>query len=497
MNLDQLILEKSITEIQEALMNKLFTCEDLVRYYMSRIEQHSDYHAVICINEKAIAIAKEQDLRIQAGADMGTLFGTVVLLKDNIATMDMPTTVGADALRDMTATRDAFVVEKLKQADAIIIGKANLSEWANFMSEPSSNGFSVVGGPTKNAYGDYDAGGSSSGSAVGVSLNLATVSIGSETCGSLIYPASMNGIVTLKPTVGLLSRDLVMPITEAQDTLGPMGRCVEDVWSVFQVALAYDQHDPKAGAVLDFDQSTFDEPLSEDYFKGKRIGLLKEASKRHEQLTSELMALGATIIELDIDQEKVGIDMMPVLRYGIKEDVKTFLNSSAINCNMTCLEDVVAFNKINPEKSMPYGQKHFEDALGEAITKEAYEKKVESNYKISSDIIDGNMKQYNLDVMVSFVTDLAYIYATARYPAVIVPGGYTQDEEDNNHADNGSDNQANNQNPSRDGAECHSQYGEPYGVTFVGTYLDDAKLLRYAYAYEKGTKHRKMPSTII
>jgi len=464
MQLDQLILEKSIAEIQEALMNKDLSCRDLVRYYIDRIKQFAEYHAVICVNEKALDVAIAQDQGIANGDVMGPLFGVVVLLKDNIATIDMPTTAGAEVLRNMMSSRDAFVVQQLRNADAIIIGKANLSEWANFMSEPSSNGFSVVGGQTKNAYGDYDAGGSSSGSAVGVSLNLATVSIGSETCGSLIYPASMNGVVTIKPTVGLLSRDLVVPITEAQDTLGPMGRTVEDVWTVFQVALAYDQNDPKAQACLELNPSEFEGPLREDYFIGKRIGLLKEDSDRYRQLYKEFEILGATIIELSIDQEKLGIDMMPVLQYGIVEDVKSFLNHPSILTDVKRLEEVVGFNRLNPEKHMPYGQKHFEDALALKISKAQYEMLAQKNYNIASHTIDDTMKELKLDVMVSFVTDLCYVYATARYPAVIVPGGYIEN-------------------------------GKPYGITFVGSYLDDVKLLRYAYAYEKSTKHRKMPST--
>jgi len=482
--IDELIVEKTISDIQKALLRKELTCLEVVRFYLDRHDRLKEYNTVININPAIEETARQLDEKLSKIIDqaanafneeeqmpkrlvdvrnkIGHLFGTVVLLKDNIAVANMPTTAGALVINDLRTTRDAFYVKQLKKEGVLILGKTNLSEWANFMSEPSSNGFSVVGGQTKNSFGEFDAGGSSSGSAVSASLNLTMVSVGSETCGSLVYPASQNAIVTLKPTVGLISRDLVIPITEAQDTLGPMGRCVADVWELMKVSVEYDPNDPQGKSALDFDRLEFEKPLDLTYLNGKKIGFLKQESERASSLRHELKSLGATIVDIDIDQEHMGIDMMSVLNYGIKEDVKSFFNHKDVVSPVKSLEEVVTYNKKNSKVHMPFGQKLFEDALKDVMEYEEYVNLVNNNERITRMAIDNCLAEHNLTALVSFSNDLSMVYAAARYPAVTVPAGY-------------------------------KLKGEPYGVTFVGSYNDDAKLLRIAYAYEKGTLHRKNP----
>lgn len=372
---------------------------------------------------------------------------------------------GSYALKDLTTNRDAFIVTQLKNADAIILGKANLSEWSNFMSMPSSNGFSVLGGQTKNAYGKFDVGGSSSGSSVSASLNFATVTIGSETSGSLIYPAGQNSVVALKPTVGLLSRDLIVPISEAQDTAGIIGKTTKDVLDVFSVILAFDKNDPQANHIKSFNQKSLDTSLDSHYLKGKRLGIIKEDSKRYKLIKKELESLGAEVVNIDFGEKIPEIDMMSVLNYGIVVDVKTFLNHPDVNTSFKSLDDILAYNKQDPENRMPYGATLHENAIQTTISKEAYEEIVILNRNHASSVIDQALANYDIIAIVSFSNMLSGIYAPAMYPALTVPAGYTSN-------------------------------GEPFGVTFVGSLNDDVKLLNIGYCYEQATQHR-IPPTLI
>lgn len=313
-------------------------------FYLNQIDKYKDCNVIISLNQQLISQGEELDRKLKSGERLGKLFGCIILLKDNIATQDLPVTAGAMAMKDTKANRNAFLVDLLLKEDALILGKANLSEWANYISNPSSNGFSVIGGQTKNAYGDYDPGGSSSGSAVGVALNMCSVSIGSETCGSLLYPASMNSVVTIKPTIGTISRD--------------------------------------------------------------------------------------------------------------------FLNHQDIQSRFKSIQEIIAFNDEDSINRIPYGQKQFINAMYRNLSKDEYEKTRLNNQKIAREIIDNTMEKHKLEGIISMVSDLAIIYSAAGYPAVNVPAGYEED-------------------------------GKPYGITFVASYLEDVKLLRYAYSYEQLTKHRK------
>jgi len=224
----ELVHGKDIVSIQSSLFDGLFTMQDLVQYYLTRVKNFADYNAVIQLNPEILSEAQAIDVKIASG-EKRSLYGVVILIKDNIAASNMNTSTGAYALKDLTTTRDAVLVKNLKSEGALILGKANLSEWSNFMTIPSSNGYSALGGQTKNAYGPFDVGGSSSGPAVAAALGLSTVTVGTETSGSLIYPSGQNSVLALKPTLGLLSRDLIIPISEAQDTAGVVCRKKNDL----------------------------------------------------------------------------------------------------------------------------------------------------------------------------------------------------------------------------------------------------------------------------
>lgn len=490
-SLESLVLNHSLRDVQNLLFEKKVTCVQLVTMYLKRIALiDDDYLSVLQVNPKVLEQAQELDRKLSAYLEdinndqsihknsharqsLGDLFGVVILIKDNVSEMNMNTAAGADVIRHLTTKRDAFVVNKLKESGALILGKNNLSEWSNFMSNPSSNGFSVVGGQTRNAIGDYDAGGSSSGPAVSASLNFAMITIGSETCGSLVYPAALNEVVTVKPTVGLLSRDLVIPITEAQDTLGVMGRTVQDVYDGFVNAIGFDKNDPKAMEIQMLSSEVnveipppitlFQKPpatLQADFLQGKRIGLLKETSERASQLKDELSLCGATVIEVEMETEKLEEAMMEVLYYGIVHDLKDYLNHPEVVSPVHSLEEILAYNQEDPEKRMPYGARIFEEALSKQLTKEAYEALVHTNRETASKMIDEGLQAHQLVSIASFRNELSAVYAPACYPALTVPAGRLEN-------------------------------GEPYGVTFVGTYLSDETLFQIGYAYEQKTHHRK------
>lgn len=440
----------SIEDIQEALLNQVFTTVDLSRYYLIRIKDNQSYNAVIELNEHVLEEAALTDEKISKG-QTGELFGTFVLLKDNIAAVGMHTSAGAYALKDVTTSRDACLTKALKEQGAIVLGKANLSEWSNYMSLSSSSGFSVLGGQTKHAYGKFDVGGSSSGSSVAAALNLSTFTIGTETSGSLIFPASQNSVVSLKPTLGLISRDLIIPIAEAQDSAGVITRSVADLEKIFHQILVIDSNDPMTEIIENYKGESILDP---DYLKGKKLALVDNGSIELKAIVKDLENAGAIVTSINLESTN-DIDMMPVLESGINYDLTAFLSNEAVQTDLNSLEDVVNFYKKNP-KFAPYGinllegglkAKHVEDTIIKNIT-------------IGRSVLDSALKGY--DAIVSISNELSGVYAPAGYPALTVPSGYKES-------------------------------GEPYGVTFIGGYLEDHILIDIAYSYEQYTQYRKMP----
>lgn len=459
--LQTIIESKSALEIQEVVMSGEITNEELVLAQINRIEKfNDDLKAIIQLNPKVLEQARAIDEKFKKGHDVGALFGITVVIKDNIASENMNTSSGADVLRGLTTDRDAYIVSSMKSEDALILAKANLSEWSNYMSFPSSNGFSVLGGQTKNPYGKFDVGGSSSGSSVAAAASFSSVTIGTETAGSLIFPAGQNSVVALKPTMGSLSRDLIIPISEAQDTAGVIAKTVKDVAAISKAIIEVDSNDPQGhnaiSVKLGFESLEFDET----YLSGKRIGYVKSTQYPTEQVEKDFKRLGAVLVPVEIDDQ--GIDMMTVMEYGIVHDVEAFLNHSDVNSSVHSLKEVLDYNNENPESRMPFGAGDHESALESSVGEEEYKAVVKKNREISSAAMDKVLKEHDLDAILSYSNELAGVYAPAMYPAVTVPAGYK-----------GS--------------------GEPFGITIVGSLNSDAELLKLAYAYEQGTLYRKNP----
>lgn len=452
--LESLFVEQSIEEIQGAIGEGKITCVELAKCYLYRIQRDERYNTVIELNPFILEEAAKLDEKIQKG-EMASLYGTMVLIKDNIADQSMHTSAGAYVLKDLRTTRDAHLVDQLKQEDALILGKANLSEWSNFMSMPSSNGFSVLGGQTKNAYGLFDVGGSSSGSSSSASLNLATVTIGTETSGSLIYPAGQNSVVAIKPTLGLISRDLIIPIAEAQDTAGVIGRSVKDVHKVFSNILAVDEHDEATKIVESFNIKY--EIHESEY---RRIGVVNAGSPEMEGVIEEFESMGIEVVDVQLGSTE-GIDVMGVLNYGIVHDVRMFLENEAVESPVKMLQEVVAFNK-SDEEAVPFGQTLLEEALKLETTEAEIQLIIQQNKSISSKIIDDALAQYDVPMLLSISNELSQVYATAGYPALTIPAGYKES-------------------------------GEPFGITLVGSSLDDIKLMEMGLIYESHTNHRLLP----
>ena len=354
----------NIEAIQSGISAGDYSCQEVVQFYVYRIKQHEAYNAVLELNDAAMDHASRIDKKIKNN-EANSLFCTVVLIKGNIAHANMHTAAGAYVIKDLTTERDAFIVARLEEQDAIILGKANLSEWSNFMAKFPRNGFSVLGGQTKHSFGPYDVGGSSSGPAVAASLGLSTISVGTETSGSLIYPAAQNSTVALKPTLGLVSRDLIIPITEKQDTAGVMARTVADLAKTFPVLVGFDAKDPLTAVANQFDASDLDNIQTYD-LAGKRFGYVADDSFELRRILDDLRVAGAIPVEIELPSSDQ-VDMIPVLLHGIKHDLNAFLNNKDVNAPVQSLAEIVAFNKEN-EDYMPFGQHYLELGLDDNMT---------------------------------------------------------------------------------------------------------------------------------
>lgn len=450
--LHERVYEKSVQEIQQGLLDREFTAEALCRYYLKRIEMFQNYNAVIEVNSYVLAEARALDEKIAKGTQ-GELAGVIVLIKDNISSEKMHTSAGSYALKDLTTSRNAKVVQSLEAKDAIIIGKANLSEFSNYMSMPSSNGFSVLGGQTKNPYGRFDVSGSSSGPAAAEALNLATVTIGTETSGSIVMPSEQNSVVGMKPSIGLLSRDLIIPISEAQDTAGVIAKSVKDLEKVFHAIVATDDNDPITKAVATYDKTV---KLDPNELKGKVFGVYENDrdSDRMKSIIKEVQKAGATVTFIEADKASGSIDMMKVLSHGIRYDMDAFLSNPAVKSEIKRYEDLIQFYKKNPQYA-PYGTYFLESGLK---IEEDVSKVVSNNQTLARKAIDKHLSK--VDAILCISEGQTPPYAVAGYPAIMVPAGYKAS-------------------------------GEPYGVLFVTGQYQDAKLIELAYAYEVNTKHRK------
>ncbi|GCE12727.1 amidase [Tengunoibacter tsumagoiensis] len=488
------IEEATIAELQAAMSQGKLTACQLTELYIERIQTlNPQLHAILEINPDALKIANALDQERASTGPRGPLHGIPVLLKDNIATADlMETTAGSLALLGARPPRDAFVAQKLREAGAVILGKTNLSEWANFRSSASASGWSARGGVARNPYVlDRTVCGSSSGSASAISANLAVVSLGTETDGSILCPAGITGVVGIKPTVGLTSRAGVIPIAHSQDTVGPFARTVTDAAILLGAITGVDERDPFTGESANHFHKDYTPFLDKQGLKGARIGVSRQVyfgySPKADAIINtaiqELKELGAIIIDpADIPTARQMAESeaeMKVLLHELKADMNAYLSELG-NTEMHTLADLIAFNTAHAEEELIYfGQEHFLQAQETGdLNDPDYLAALAENHRLSrQEGIDKVMNDYQLDALVMPTVSPAWTIdlvngdhytgsssqpaALAGYPAITVPAGYS--------------------------------HGLPVGITFMGRAYSEPTLIRLAYAFEQSTLQRRAP----
>ena len=468
--LKSLILEKDILTIQNSIKNKKLTYTELTKFFLYRIkafdrENEKSLNSVISLNPSAIKQAQLLDsIYSLNSSDNHPIFGMPLLLKDNINTSDMPTTAGAVALKD-NQTEDAFIVSQLKSKGAIILGKANLSEWAYFFCGDCPSGYSAIGGQTLNPYGRkiFDTGGSSSGSGVSVTANFCVAAIGSETSGSILSPSSKNAVVGLKPTVGLVSRSGIIPISSTLDTAGPMTKFVVDNAILLDAITENDSNDFKALSQPNHIGNYFSN-LGKSDIEGIRLGAPKSLleDSLFVNAIQILKAKGAEIIE--IEEEDIPLpNFLNLLNLDMKADLPKYLNNYGYpSLEVKSIEDIISFNKKDSAMVMPYGQKLFYGIVNDKGD-DNFLNKIKDTLKTNGrKFFNIPFEKYQLDGFLSINNYHASYAAVAEYPALTLPMGFAKE-------------------------------GEPKGLTFIAKSLKEDKLLSWAYVFEKASQARKMP----
>lgn len=462
-----LVMDQNIPEIQRHVIEGHLTYEELVLFYLYRIKSYDRFtskslNSIISLNPNIVKQARIKDQQRSNEMTTHDLYGMPILLKDNINAKHMPTTAGAIALLD-NHTGDAFIVSQLKNAGALILGKANMSEWAYFFCGDCPSGYSAVGGQTFNPYGRQyiDTGGSSSGSAVAVAANFCVAAIGSETSGSILSPSSQNATVGLKPTIGLVSRKGIIPISSTLDTAGPISKSVVDNAIVFNAITGYDSSDFKSKNSKPIDLRIFKAPN----LKGKRFGAFKSLAKDslYAQALNVLKSKGAKIYIIK-EQEVDLPDFIRLLNLDMKLDLPEYLKRyGSSSLGFDSVESIVAFNSLEESLRAPYGQKLFQGIIKDEAT--------ESEFQSIKTQLNTNGKQffsipgdrYRLDGFLSINNYHAAYAAVAEYPALTVPMGFKSN-------------------------------GEPKGLTFITFPLQESLLYQWGYSYEQETKLRQAPS---
>jgi amidase len=487
--------EATLAELQAEMKSGKQTSVSLVKAYLRRIEEIDQrgptLNALIEINPEALVLARALDRERKEKGPRGLLHGIPVLLKDNIDTHDrMMTTAGSLALLGSIPPRDSFVAQRLREAGAVILGKTNLSEWANFRSSRSTSGWSGRGGQTNNPYVlDRNPSGSSSGSAAAVSANLCAAAIGTETDGSIISPAAVCGIVGLKPTVGLVSRSGIIPISHSQDTAGPMTRTVRDTAILLGALAGPDPRDAATEASQGKAHRDYTSFLDSNGLRGARLGVARRyfrpgalSEKMLERALEEMRNLGATIVDLVGDSlGRYGEAEREVMLYEFKAGVNAYLASLGSGAAVRTLQEVIEFNERNKEREMPYfGQEVFLSAQEKGpLTDKTYLEALEKCRNLSrQEGIDAVMDKHRLDAIVAPSggpagrTDPIYgdrgvggsssPAAVAGYPNITVPAGHL--------------------------------FGLPVGISFFGRAFSEPTLLKLAFAFEQATQARNPPT---
>jgi amidase len=487
--------EVSLSELREGMASGKWTSKQITELYLARIEaintQGPALRAVIETNPDAVAIAEALDGERRQGKLRGPLHGIPILLKDNIATHDkMTTTAGSLALQGSIPPEDSFVAKQLREAGAVLLGKANLSEWANFRSTRASSGWSGRGRQCRNPYVlDRNPSGSSSGSAVAAAASMCAAAIGSETNGSIVSPASSCGVVGIKPTVGLVSRTRIIPISASQDTAGPMARTVRDAAMVLGAMTGVDPRDPATAASQGKAHTDYTQFLDANGLRGARIGVARSlfgvdpnVDARMEAALAAMKAQGAVIVDpvRMPSSGDYGNAMYEVLLYEFKAGLNEYLAGLGPNAPIKSLAEAIAFNERNADKSMPYfGQEIFHQAEAKGpLTDQGYLDARARALRFARDEgLDKTFADNSLDAIVgagggpAWLTNLvggdhfrigsSAAAAASGYPIVSVPAGDIQ--------------------------------GLPVNINFIGKAWSEPTLLKLAYAFEQATKHRKAP----
>ncbi len=491
--------EATIADLQVGMSSGRMTSHSITQQYIARIEELDrkgpTLRHVLEINPDALSIADSLDQERKSGRVRGPLHGIPMLLKDNIDTADrMTTTAGSLALEGSIPLQDAFIAAKLRAAGAVVLGKANLSEWANIRSTHSSSGWSGRGGQAKNPFVlDRNPCGSSSGSGGAVSANLCAGAIGTETDGSIVCPSSANGIVGIKPTLGLVSRAGIIPIAHSQDTAGPMARTVRDAAIILNALSGIDTRDAATMVNRSRGQVDYTQFLDASGLRGARIGVARTKFFGYSDVTDKLVndaidamkAQGAVIVDpANIETAgKFDDSELDVLLYELKADLNAYLAGLGPKAPVRTLQDIIDFNEHHKDQEMPwFGQELFVQAQAKGpLTEKKYRDALAKDLKMSrTDGIDATMKKYKLDAIVAptgsppWVTDLvngdhyagasSTPAAVAGYPNINVPAGYS--------------------------------HNLPVGVSFFGRAYSEPTLIKLAYAYEQATKHRRAPQFI-
>ncbi|MEP3381902.1 MAG: amidase family protein [Maribacter dokdonensis] len=469
-----MILEQDIFVIRNHIKEGRLTYEDLVLFYLYRIYKYeldnaTTLNTVIALNEDVVQQARELDEQNEKGVAtqiQHPIYGMPILLKDNINTVGMKTTAGSIALMD-NRTEDSFIVQQLKKNGALILGKVNLSEWAYFLCSGCPVGYSAYGGQTLNPYGRriFETGGSSSGSGTAVAANYAVAAVGTETSGSILSPSSQNSVVGLKPTIGLLSRSGIVPISSTLDTPGPMTKNVKDNAILLSAMLGYDEVD--SASMEDNYPGILSAGLNPEPLNEIRLGAIKELMESdsiYRKTIDKLKNEGATIIE--IVPPEVSMDgFLSILNIDMRNDLPSYLRNYTDSnlVKIKSIEDAVAFNNNDSLERIPYGQALFNGIVSDTTTSSELEEIKLNLEKNGRTFFNSAMDKNRLDAILSINNYHAGYAAVAKYPALTVPMGYK---------------------PS----------GEPISLTFIGKQFTEAKLLRIGKAYEEKFPVRIMPT---
>ncbi|WP_203294161.1 amidase family protein [Luteirhabdus pelagi] len=464
--LKPLVLEQDIATLQQHITEEKFTYEELTLFYLKRIynyelDAEKSLHTIMALNPNAVALARERDKNKSNASN--TLYGMPILLKDNIDTKDMKTTAGAKVLEENQPSKDAFIVQQLRKEGAIILGKVNLSEWAYYFCQGCPLGYSAVGGQTLNPYGrkEFETGGSSAGSGTATAANYAVAAVGTETAGSIISPSSQNSLVGLKPTVGVLSRTGIIPISHTLDTPGPMAKSVMDAAILLEAMSGKDASD----TVTVSRERSYVQTIKNGSLEGIRLGVFNSLMQDsiYAETIKKLEKEGAEIVSFDPPEVSLN-GFLTLLNLEMKEDLPKYLaERSSEKSKVKNLQDIMAFNQADSVKRMPYDQGIFDDIMADSTTVEDFKKLRSQLQENGTRYFEEPMEKHNLDAILSINNYHSAYAAVAHHPCLTLPMGYKEN-------------------------------GEPINLTLISAPFTEVSLLRLGYAIEKAHPIRKIPS---